>query len=193
MPAGFKYNLKPLQSENELCRFETAYRLSGGFNLDITNLERGAYVPSICPLKVDFTTRTAVAVKNVRVVEAVVSGATSIKIAKDSLAYVGMHIGNGTKGATVSAVNKSNADYDVLTTTAFDAAAAVGIVLFEASAAGGTTPKNVANYLLYAATKVEPGATVTAIGQLFEIKESKLPAPVSAKDKESLGDRFMFI
>lgn len=193
MPAGFKYNLKPLQSENELCRFETAYRLSGGFNLDITNLERGAYVPSICPLKVDFTTRTAVAVKNVRVVEAVVSGATSIKIAKDSLAYVGMHIGNGTKGATVSAVNKSNADYDVLTTTAFDAAAAVGIVLFEASAAGGTTPKNVANYLLYAATKVEPGATVTAIGQLFEIKESKLTAPVSAKDKESLGDRFMFI
>lgn len=193
MPAGFKYNLKPLQSENELCRFETAYRLSGGFNLDITNLERGAYVPSICPLKVDFTTRTAIAVKNVRVVEAVVSGATSIKIAKDSLAYVGMHIGNGTKGATVSAVNKSNADYDVLTTTAFDAAAAAGIVLFEASAAGGTTPKNVANYLLYAATKVEPGATVTAIGQLFEIKESKLTAPVSAKDKESLGDRFMFI
>lgn len=192
MPAGFKYNTKPMQSETELCRFDTAYRLSGGFNLDVTNLENGSYVPSICPLKVDFQTRKAITIKNVRVVESVTAGATSIKISKGSLAYAGMHIGNGAKGATVSTINKSNANYDVLTTTAFDAAAKVSEVLFEATATDGITPKNSANALLYAATKVEAGATVTAIGQLFEIKESKLPAPVYEKDKISLGDRFMF-
>lgn len=193
MPAGFKYNTKPTQSETELCRFDTAYRLSGGFNLDVANLENGSYVPSICPLRVDFQTRKAVAIKNVRIVEAVAAGATSIKIAKGSLAYLGMHLGNGTKGVTVSSVDKSNANYDVLTTSALDATLAVGAVLFEASAADGTTPKNTANALSYATTKVEAGATVTAIGQLFEIKEAKLTAPVSEKDKASLGDRFMFV
>ncbi|MEG2371122.1 MAG: hypothetical protein RSB23_08180, partial [Alistipes sp.] len=73
------------------------------------------------------------------------------------------------------------------------ATASVGDVLFEASAAGGTTPKNKANFLNYARVKVEAGATVTAIGQAFEIKESKLSTPISEKDKVSLGDRFMFV
>ena len=40
---------------------------------------------------------------------------------------------------------------------------------------------------------MEAGATVTAIGRAFEIKKSMLIAPISAKDEESLGDRFMFI
>lgn len=192
MPAGFKYDLKPTETANELCRFDTAYRLSGGFNLDVTNLTLGSFLPSICPLKVDFTTRRAFAIKNVRVVEAANSGATSIKISKGSLAYLGMHLGNGEKGATVSAIDRSNASYDVLTTSALDTTVAVGVVLFEADAADGVSPKNTANTLLYAATKVEAGATVSAIGQLFEIKETKLLAPVSEKDKASLGDRFMF-
>lgn len=38
----------------------------------------------------------------------------SIKVAKNSLAYVGMFVGNGKKGA-VTAIDKSNAGYDVLT------------------------------------------------------------------------------
>ncbi|MEG2495649.1 MAG: head fiber protein, partial [Mucinivorans sp.] len=141
----------------------------------------------------DFATRKAKAVKNVRVAEALIATDTTLKIAKGSLAYVGMFLGDGSKGATVSAIDKANANYDVLTISALGATASVGDVLFEASAAGGTTPRNKANFLNYARVKVEAGATVTAIGQAFEIKEPKLATPISEKDKASLGDRFMFV
>lgn len=193
MPAGFKYNLNPLESEKEMCRFETVFRLSGGFNLVLENLVEGSMLPPLTPLAIDFATRKATAIKNVKVVEDLAADSTSIKVAKKSLAYVGMFIGNGSKGAKVTAIDKSNANYDVLTTeAALGAIAKVGEVLFEASAVAGTAVKNKAVFLNYAWTKVEPGATVTAIGQVYEIRPSKLVAPISEKDKESLGDRFMF-
>ena len=180
----------------EMLRYDTVYRLSGGFNLDISNLSGVKQIPPATPLKVDFKTRKAKAVINVKVVEAYTNGesATTIKVAKNSLAYPNMFIGNGTKGAKVTEIDKSNANYDTLTiAAAFGANIAKGAVLFEASAVGGTTAKATANTLNYAWTKVEEGATVTAIGRAFEIKESKLIVPISDKDKESLGDRFMFI
>ena len=46
--------------------------------------------------------------------------------------------------------------------------------------------------LNYAWTKVEDGATITAVGQAYEIRPTRLIVPISDKDKESLGDRFMF-
>lgn len=52
---------------------------------------------------------------------------------------------------------------------------------------------NVANALNYASVKVETGATVTAIGSVYEIIESKLSLPVSTVDKANLGARFMFV
>lgn len=194
MAAGIKYDLKPLESEKEMCRFETVYRLSGGFNLADANLVENSQLPPLTPLCIDFKTRKAVAVKNVKVAEAITVEATSIKVEKKSLAYIGMLIGNGSKGAKISAIDKTNEAYDVITTeAALGATAKSGDVLFEASAIGGTTPKNKANLLNYAWTKIEAGATITAIGRVFEIKESKLIVPVSEKDKENLGDRFMFI
>ena len=34
MPAGFKYDLKSIEANMpEMCRYETVYRYSGGFNL----------------------------------------------------------------------------------------------------------------------------------------------------------------
>ncbi len=192
MPAGIKYNLDPIAVASEAARFDTCVRLSGGFNLDDSNLVSGSYLPSLAPISIDFTTRKAVAVKNVEVAEAFTSGGTSLKIKKGSLAYVGMNIGNGTKGGTVSAIDTSNDDYDVLTVSAIEAALSVGTVLFESSAAGGTTQKNVANALNYAATKVESGATVTAIASIYEVRPSKLSVPFSTKDKSDLGARFLF-
>lgn len=194
MPAGFKFNLTPIEGVMpEMCRFETVYRLSGGFNLDITNLNGIAAIPPLTPLVVDFKTRKAVAVINVTVAEAITAGATSLKVKKGSLAYVGMHLGNGTNGGTVSAIDKTNEAYDVITLSGTPTLVAeAGAVLFEATATGGTKVKAQANYLNYAWTKVENGATVTAIGQAYEIRPSKLLAPISDKDKETLGDRFMF-
>lgn len=191
MPAGFKYDLNPMDVLKELCRFDTVYRLSGGFNFEDENVPDGTMLMPLVPLHVDFATRKATAVKNVKVVEKVSSG-TKIKIAKGSLVYKGMHLGDGTAGATVSSINTSNASYDELTMSAASLTPEAGDVLFEAAAADGTAPKTTANFLNYAVTKVEPGATVTAIGQAYEVRESKLYVPISAKDKETLTSRFLF-
>ena len=103
-----------------------------------------------------------------------------------------MHLGNGTAGATVSSIDTGNAVYDELTMSAAGLTPDVGDILFEAAAADGTTPKATANFLNYAVTKAEAGATVTAIAQAYEVQESKLYAPISAKDKETLTSRFLF-
>lgn len=190
MPAGFKYDLNPMDVLKELCRFDTVYRLSGGFNFEDANVPAGTKLMPLAPLYVDFKTRKAVAVKNVKVLEKVTTG-TKIKIAKGSLAYVGMHLGDGTNGATVSSISTSNANYDELTMSAA-LAAEKDAILFEASTVAGTTPKKTANVLNYAVTKAESGATVTVIAQAYEVQESKLYVPISAKDKETLTSRFLF-
>lgn len=194
MPAGMKYNLDPIATAKEMCRFDTIYRLSGGFNLDLDNLENGSQVPPLTPLAIDFKARKATTVKNVRVVSDVTTTAKTINVAKGSLAYVGMFIGNGEKGAKVVAIDKSTANHDVLTTeSAIGATITKGTVLFESMTIDGTEAKNKAVAYNYSWTKVEPGATVTAIGRAYEIKEANLIAPVSEKDKESLGCRFMHV
>lgn len=190
MPAGLHYDLNPMDVLKELCRFDTVYRLSGGFNFEDPNVPNGTMLMPLTPLHVNLKTRKASAVKNVKVVEKVATG-TEIKIAKGSLAYKGMHLGDGTRGATVSSINTNNEKYDELTMSAALAAEA-DAVLFEAATADGTTPKATANFLNYAVTKVEPGATVTAIGRAYEVRESKLYVPISEKDKESLTSRFLF-
>lgn len=190
MPAGFKYDLNPMDVLREVCRFDTVRRLSGGVNFEDENIPEGTQLMPLTPLHVDLKTRKAVAVKNVKVLEKVTTG-TKIKIAKGSLAYKGMHLGDGTNGATVSSINTSNANYDELTMSAALAAEA-GTVLFEAASVAGTEPKATANFLNYAVTKVVPGATVTPIYQAFEVQESKLYAPISEKDKETLTSRFLF-
>lgn len=194
MPAGFKYDLNPIEKVMpEMCRFETVYRLSGGFNLDITNLNGVSAIPPLTPLVVDFVNRKAVAVINVEVAEDITAGATSLKVKKGSIAHNGIHLGNGSNGGTVTAIDRANEDYDVITLAEGSTlVASKGAVLFEATAAGGKTAKATANFLNYAWTKVEAGATVTAIGQAYEIRPSKLLAPISEKDKATLGDRFMF-
>jgi hypothetical protein len=302
MPAGMKYDLNPLEVEKELWNQSTTFRLSGGFNLDDDKLAAGITLPSLTPLAIDFATRKAKAVKNVKIYENAAANAVVIKIKKNSLAYVNMYLGNGVKAALVTAIDKTNAAYDVLTITLgaavtdnqilFETTAVVGVkgvytltigtvpavddkltingteYTFAAAAAEGkimigadkvattgnlqdtveadnqdfvvkangaklvltqkvagtgaipvivvtqtgggtlaatiaqttagvsgtsTEPLNVAKFLNYARVKVETGATVTAIGQAYEIKESKLTVPVSAKDKVSLGARFMFV
>lgn len=195
MAAGLKYNLDPIEKVMpEMCRFETVYRYSGGFNLALDNLTGVEDIPPMTPLVLDFKARKATVVINVEVAEKYTSG-TSMKIKKGSLAYVGMFIGDGTNGAKINKIDKSNEAYDTLTlAAAFGSSVTVevGTVLYEAEAVDGTEKKASATALNYAWTKVEPGATVTAVGRAYEIRPSRLIAPISEADKESLGDRFMF-
>lgn len=192
MPAGFKFDVTEKQNLHEYCRVESIVRLSGGFNLVTTGLTAGTYVPPLAPLCVDKKKRTATVIRCVRVVEDVAASGTEIKVSKESLVAVGLVLGTGSAGVVVSAVNTSNKSYDVLTLEAAIGEVKSGTVLFEAADVNGTKPVAKANFLNYAHTKVEEGATVTAICQAIEIFESKLMSPVSEKDKETLEGNYVF-
>ena len=197
MAAGTTYNLTSDYQPREFYRVETGVRKSGPWKLNTENLVDGSFLPPFAPVEANFKTRVVTVVRNVKVVEAYTNGenALSIKIAKNSLAYVGMHIGNGSKGATVSAIDKSNENYDVLTIgAAFGANIAAGTVLFEATAAGGTKKKNTANFVTYDRKKVEAGkiVPVTLLMQAYEVKEDKLILPIHDLDKVGLTSRFQF-
>lgn len=75
MAAGFKYNLNTEPAVEELCRFDTVYRMAGGYNLEDKDLPNGSILPVLCPLSVDLKARKAEAVKNVRVSEDVAADA----------------------------------------------------------------------------------------------------------------------
>lgn len=191
MPAGIKYDLKGQEVEKELYNVKSGYRLAGGFNIDDSDIDDGQYIPVLAPLAVDFKTRKAKVSKSVKAVEAI--NATTLKVQKGSFAKVSMHLGNGDNGATITAIDTTNANYDTLTLSATIADVKAGDVLFEAKTNTGKVVKNPANFLNYARVKKEAGATVTALGQAYEIQTNKLYVPVSDKDKETLGARFMFI
>lgn len=187
MSAGFKYNIEPEPSIEERYDVSTGVRRRGPYKLDTTNLVAGSFLPSFTPIAADLVKKTAQVAIRVEVYEQYTSG-TEMKIKKGSLAYAGMYIGNGSKGTTVNAIDKSEKAFDKLT-LASDLATTIkaGDVLFEASAAGGTTPKVVANSALYARTKVEDGIVlVSLLMRAFEIEPSKLAMPFHAKDKEKL-------
>lgn len=191
MPAGFKYDLKPMEVTHEMCRIDTIQRLSGGVNFEDTDIPAGTLLMPLTPLVVDLKARKAKAVKNVRVVEKVTSG-SKVKVAKHSLAFVGMFLSDGTSTTEVTAIDKSNAAYDVLTVgTAIKPEK--DVVLFEVADSSAKTPRYTANMLNSATRKVEAGATVTPIYRAFEVCESKLYAPISEEDKKTLSDRFFFI
>ncbi len=194
MSAGFKYNLTAPDVVEELYDVQTGHRKRGAYRLTTTGLAIGSVLPNLTPVAVDLAKRTCVVVKNVKVMAEVASDATSVQIAKNSLVEVGMILGTGTKGAKVTAIDKTNATHDVLTLeAAFGEKVRAGQVLFEATAAGGTKPKNTANFLIYGHTKVEAGIVLVALlMQAYEVQESKLILPISDKDKETLTSRFQF-
>lgn len=197
MAAGTHYNLAPDYKPEELYRVETGVRKSGPWKLDITNLVVGSILPAFTPVKADIQKRTVVPVRNVKVMEAYSTGEAnlSIKIEKGSLAYVGMFVGSGKKGAKVVAIDSSNSDYDVLTLeAAFGENIAKDTILFEATAVGGANKKDVANFVLYDERRVDNDGAVlcTLLMQAYEIKESKLHMPIHDLDKTGLTSRFQF-
>lgn len=193
MSAGFKYDYVPPVELEERYDVQTGIRRRGPFKLDMSNLTEGSYLPGFTPVYANLKTKFAYPIKNVKVIEAYASG-VAIKIAKNTLAYVGMFIGNGTKGAKVTAIDKSNKTYDVLTTeAAFGEAIAKDAVLFEAVAVDGAKQKYVANSALYERTKVENGIVLVALLRTAaEIEPDKLVIPFSKNDKENLKGWFEF-
>lgn len=190
MAAGFTYNLTPEEVKEERYDVETGRRRRGPYKLDTTSLPIGEYLPSFTPIAADLKKKTATVCVRAKVVEAYTNGgeALTIKVAKGSLLASGMYIGNGSKGAQVSSIDKANASYDTVTIAAqFGANLSVGDVLFEATAVGGTTPKAVANSALYERAKIESGIVLVALlMRAFEIEPDKLVVPFHAKDKANM-------
>ena len=185
--AGFKYNLPPKEEQEERYDVSTGLRRRGNYVLDVAGLAVGSYVPSFTPIAADLKAKTAKIVVNVLVKENVGATDTKVKIAKGSYVVMGTILGNGTKGATVNAIDKSKAEYDELTLSAAMGALKTEDVLFEAKAADGKEPKNVANSALYETHKVVDGINSVALLQrAFEIEPEKLVTPFSAKDKANL-------
>ena len=113
---------------------------------------------------------------------------TTLKIKKNSLAYVGMHLGNGAHGATINSIDKSDKAFDKLTLAAdFGETLEASTVLYEATAVSGTTPKVIANSALYERVQVEGGIVLVALlMRAFEIEPTKLVMPFSDIDKANM-------
>lgn len=185
--AGFKYNLPPKEEQEERYDVSTGLRRRGNYVLDVAGMAVGSYVPSFTPIAADLKAKTAKIVVNVLVKENVGATDTKVKIAKGSYVVMGTILGNGTKGATVNAIDKSKTEYDELTLSAAMGALKTGDVLFEAKADDGKEPKNVANSALYETHKVIEGINNIALLQrAFEIEPEKLVTPFSQKDKANL-------
>lgn len=193
MPAGISYSVPP-EIERELCDIESIYRpKDGGCDLNIDGLKEGSVLPPFAPMFYDKSNHEAFLVKNVKVVEAANASATSVKIAKGSVIDGAIKLSDGENVISVSKIDKSNEDYDVLTVSELTAALPAKKVLTEATSASDATPKRTANRALYTRTKVVKGQTVTLIAQAYSIMEDNLYMPFSDADKETLTSRFMFI
>ena len=186
--AGFKYNLPPKDEKVERYDVSTGLRRRGSYILDVAGVSVGSYVPSFTPIAADLVAKTAKIVVNALVKENAGASDVKVKIAKGSYVQVGTVLGTGTKGATVQSIDKSNEAYDELTlAAAFGVSVKSGDVLFEAKAADGKEPKNLANSALYETHKVIEGINNVALLQrAFEIEPEKLVTPFSVKDKANL-------
>lgn len=119
MAAGFKYNLEPEVEQEERYDVETGRRRRGPYKLDTTNLVVGSYLPSFTPIAADLVKKTSQVAIRVEVYEKFTTGSnTTLKIKKRSLAYKGMHLGNGAHGATINAIDKADKAFDKLTLAA---------------------------------------------------------------------------
>ena len=146
MPAGFKYNLTPEVEMEERYDVQTGIRRRGPFVLDTTNIPAGAKLPSFAPMCADLKYHKVKLVRNLKVYANAAADATSIKVAKGCFPYVGMTIGNGAFTAKVTAVDQSNAAYDLLTVSP-GVALTAGNILYEAVAhvAEMTVKENASN------------------------------------------------
>lgn len=189
MAAGFKYNIEPEPSIEERYDVSTGVRRRGPYKLDTTNLIVGSWLPSFTPIAADLVKKTSQVAIRVEVYEKFTTGSnTTLKIKKGSLAYKGMHLGNGAHGATINAIDKVDKAFDKLTLAAdFGENLEAGTVLYEATAADGSTPKVIANSALYERKQVEDGIVLVALlMRAFEIEPTKLAMPFADIDKANM-------
>lgn len=194
MPSGFKYVSAPELQSEERYDVKSGIRRRGVYVLQTDNLVIGSRLPAFAPIYADKKNKKAYPVRNSAVYADATATDTTYQVKKGTLLYVGAYVGNGKKGATITAVDTSNALYDVITVDAtLGVTLTAGDILFEASAAGGTKQKYIANSALYESKLIEDGInTVALLRSAAEIEPDKLVIPFSDADKTSLAGWFDF-
>lgn len=103
-------------------------------------------------------------------------------------------------GATITVTNldATNENYDLLTISDYTGSLLIGSVLRWTDEVVTTNPEvvtltRVANRLNYNRKEIAAGVSISALMRAFEIKEADLYVPVSVEDKASLGPNFIFI
>lgn len=134
-----------------------------------TLIERGTLVSA------NTSTLECTLIKTVQAVESI--NAKKLAIRKGSIVKVGAKISNGTASATISSIDTSNADKDILTLSVTIADVVAGNVLFETS--DGTMPLAEPNVIVGADKKVE-SLTKDVIDLAYEanvLKSVAAPCP----------------
>ena len=160
---------------------KSCVRRQGGYDIDKANLPADLmYLPKGAVMAFNAENGKVKVVKTAKVYEKATTG-TSLKVGKDNIVVAGDKLGN----LTVSAVDRTNAAYDVLTVSTISETLNVGDVLADANA-------EKAIGLNYATVKIDSNPSCTPTVQAYEIEEDKLPYPVNAAIKEALTVRHAF-
>lgn len=160
---------------------KTCVRRQAGYMVDETAIPSGTkWLPKGAPMTLLTSGKVAVC-KTATVYENAAASATSLKVEKGHLFAVGDKVA----GATISAVNTSANDYDVLTISTLAAKADKGTIVDDGNAA------NVIG-LNYATIALDGQQSCTPTIQAYEIEEDSLPYPLTAGIKEALTSRHAF-
>lgn len=144
------------------------WNAQGGFTLDTTGLTIGALLPAGTPMGFDEATRLARPVLAATLTADATNSAVTYQVKKGHGLAVGQFIARSVGGVahTITAIDTSNAAYDVITVdTTLGVAISSGQSVFQSSAAGTTagafivTPKG----LLYEDEIVAAGLTLSVV------------------------------
>jgi len=178
---------------HELWNEKTVRVHFGGFNLNVSDFPSGVgYAKKGLPLHVDFVTRNARPVKTAKLAAALGGSAVAVVVGKNHIFKVGDFIGNGTKASEITAIT-SGATTDTLTIDVALGALPEGTVLTLSTEKGDNKALYEATKLNYADVKLEGQPSCSAIYAVDEVRESRLPYPLTDAIKESLTNRFLII
>jgi hypothetical protein len=162
----------------------------GGGVLDVTELDaakNGGYLLKGAPMYLDYATKMAHVVKAATVITG--GTTTAPRVNKNHLLKVGEFGYVSGDAVAITAIDTTNAAYDVITFGAAVTGVAAGAIITQATAAG-TTPavKYTANCLLGNTTKIIAGTSVTCIICIDQwVPMARIPHSISALTVSALN------
>lgn len=141
--------------------------LQGGCALVITGLVLGRVIPAGTPLIYDETTRLATVLHSGIAYASAGAAATEYQVGKNNSFVVGDYLASGATGGkayAITAINTTNADYDILTVGTTIGAVTAGDTLYASTATGATASALPAcNGLLYDDAVIASGTAVSVV------------------------------